>query len=82
MASTRRLAAIALAAVTTAGLSAGVAAQDEQKLVVWTYYVHGGQIDAMDQQNEELWAAADPDVTIEHVQIPIDQLASRCLVPS
>lgn len=63
-----------------AGLpTGGTMAQDDETLVVWTYYVFGGQIDAMDEQNMELWAAAHPDVPIEHVQIPFDQLASRLL---
>lgn len=81
MTTTRRaLAVSALGALAVAGLSVGGAiAQDPQKLTVWTYYVHGGQTDAMDQQNAELWAASHPDVAIEHVQIPFDQLASRLL---
>ncbi len=76
----RRIVAAALGAlaVTTASIG-GALAQEPQKLVVWTYYVHGGQIDAMDKQTAELWATAHPDVEIEHVQIPFDQLASKLL---
>lgn len=81
MTTTRRsLAAAALGALAVASLTVGGAvAQDPQKLTVWTYYVHGGQTDAMDQQTAELWAVAHPDVAIEHVQIPFDQLASKLL---
>lgn len=51
---------------------------DGATLTVWTYYVSGGQIDALDAQNE-LFAETHPDVEIEHVQIPFDQLAPRLL---
>ena len=49
-----------------------------ETLTVWTYYTTGGQIDALDAQNE-LFAQTHPDVTIDHVQIPFDQLAPRLL---
>lgn len=51
---------------------------DGQTLTVWTYYVSGGQIEALEAQNE-LFADTHPDVEVEHVQIPFDQLASRLL---
>lgn len=47
-------------------------------LVVWTYYTSEGQIAALEEQNA-LWEAAHPDVPVEHVQIPFDQLPSRLL---
>lgn len=49
------------------------------KLIVWTYYVVGGQIDAFNQQTKDIWEVKHPDVAIEHVQIPFDQLASKLL---
>ena len=69
--------------VTSAGFGAANAgaarpASASETLTVWTYYVTGGQIDAMDLQNE-LFAESHPEVTIEHVQIPFDQLAPRLL---
>ncbi|MEO2107824.1 MAG: extracellular solute-binding protein, partial [Actinomycetota bacterium] len=53
-------------------------AGDGETLTVWTYYVSGGQVDALEAQNE-LFAETHPDVTIEHVQLPFDQLAPRLL---
>lgn len=50
----------------------------ETTLTVWTYYVTGGQIDALEAQNE-LFKQTHPNVTIEHVQLPFDQLAPRLL---
>lgn len=50
----------------------------DDTLTVWTYYVSGGQVDALEAQNE-LFAETHPDVTIEHVQLPFDQLAPRLL---
>lgn len=47
-------------------------------LTVWTYYTAGGQNDALEQQNE-LWNESHPDVKIETVQIPFDQLPSKLL---
>lgn len=47
-------------------------------LTVWTYYVAGGQVDALEAQND-LFAEQYPDVEVEHVQLPFDQLASRLL---
>lgn len=81
MRTTHRTVAVAAlgAAVLAAGTIGGAAAQDPQKLVIWNYYVHGGQTDALEKQNAELWAKAHPDVQIEQVQIPFDQLASKLL---
>ncbi len=50
----------------------------EKTLTVWTYYTAGGQNDALEQQNA-LWAKSHPDVKIETVQIPFDQLPSKLL---
>lgn len=61
-----------------AGCSTVGGETSDDKLVVWTYYTAGGQIDALEAQNE-LWAAEHPDIEIEHVQIPFDQLPSRLL---
>lgn len=72
-------AALATAAIAIGPSASALAQDDPDKLVIWTYYVHGGQTDALDQQTAELWAAAHPDIAIEHVQIPFDQLASRLL---
>lgn len=47
-------------------------------LTVWTYYTAGGQNDALERQNE-LWNESHPDVQIETVQIPFDQLPSKLL---
>ena len=53
-------------------------ADGQQTLTVWTYYTAGGQNDALEQQNA-LWAESHPDVTIETVQIPFEQLPSKLL---
>lgn len=78
----RRLAvgALGLAGIlAVAGCSASTEGSDGDKtLVVWTYYTAGGQLDALEQQNA-LWAKSHPDVKIEHVQIPFDQLPSKLL---
>lgn len=50
----------------------------DRTLTVWTYYVAGGQNDALEAQNA-LFEEANPGVTIETVQIPFDQLPSRLL---
>lgn len=63
---------------TASGDDNGGSETSGETLVVWTYYTAGGQIDAMEAQNE-LWAEQHPDVEIEHVQIPFDQLPSRLL---
>lgn len=63
------------------GSTDGIEAADsdvETTLTVWTYYVTGGQIDALDAQNE-LFAELYPNVTVEHVQLPFDQLSPRLL---
>lgn len=75
-----------LAALVMATAGSGVAGagdrqpqgSESETLTVWTYYVTGGQIDALERQNE-YFAETHPDVTIEHVQIPFDQLAPRLL---
>ncbi|MAT06725.1 MAG: hypothetical protein CL424_16945 [Acidimicrobiaceae bacterium] len=69
------------ASATTAASGGGDAdeeAGEAETLTVWTYYVTGGQIDALEAQND-LFAETHPNVTIEHVQLPFDQLASRLL---
>lgn len=50
----------------------------DRTLTVWTYYVAGGQNDALEKQNE-MFEAANEGVTIETVQIPFDQLPSKLL---
>lgn len=71
--------ATATGLVLVTGCAAGGGGESaDEKLVVWTYYTAGGQIEAMDAQNE-LWATQYPDIEIEHVQIPFDQLPSRLL---
>ncbi|WP_207024363.1 extracellular solute-binding protein [Phycicoccus sp. DTK01] len=61
------------------GSDSGSGASGGQKtLTVWTYYTAGGQNDALEQQNA-LWAKSHPDVKIETVQIPFDQLPSKLL---
>lgn len=57
---------------------AAAGGDEGQTLTVWTYYVSGGQVDALEAQNE-LFAESHPHVTVEHVQLPFDQLASRLL---
>jgi multiple sugar transport system substrate-binding protein len=74
-------AALMIGALSATGCSAGGGGGEEPSddtLVIWSYYTAGGQLDALDQQNE-LWNEANPDVKIEHVQIPFDQLPSRLL---
>lgn len=51
---------------------------DVTTLTIWHYYTAGGQNDALEQQNER-WAAENPDIDIEVVQIPLEQLPSRLL---
>lgn len=58
--------------------SSGGAEGGADKLTVWTYYTAGGQNDALEKQNE-LWNEAHPDIEIETVQIPFDQLPSKLL---
>lgn len=58
--------------------SGGGAEGGVDKLTVWTYYTAGGQNDALEKQNE-LWNEAHPDIEIETVQIPFDQLPSKLL---
>src|SRR6478735_396909 len=47
-------------------------------LTVWTYYVAGGQNDALEQQNA-MFEKANPGVKVKTVQIPFDQLPSKLL---
>ncbi len=61
------------------GADSGSDASGGQKtLTVWTYYTAGGQNDALEQQ-DALFAKSHPDVKIETVQIPFDQLPSKLL---
>lgn len=72
------------AASTTAGsddapaTTAAGASGDGETLTVWTYYVSGGQVDALEAQTA-LFNETYPDVTVVHEQLPFDQLASRLL---
>ncbi len=56
----------------------GPSGGSQKTLTVWTYYTAGGQNDALDQQNA-LFTKAHPDVKIQTVQIPFDQLPSKLL---
>lgn len=74
-------AGLLMAAAGVGAASAGgshVDGEGAETLTVWTYYVTGGQIDALDAQNE-MFEQTHPGVKIDHVQIPFDQLAPRLL---
>lgn len=69
---------LVLAACSSGSDSGSESSGGPKTLTVWTYYTAGGQNDALEQQNA-LWAKAHPDVKIETVQIPFDQLPSKLL---
>ncbi|WP_162606501.1 sugar ABC transporter substrate-binding protein [Jiangella asiatica] len=77
----RRSRTLALAAVGGMLMAACGSGDDATEasdgLVVW-YYFSGGPAEALEKQHE-LWAEAHPDVPVEYVQIPFEQLPSRLL---
>ncbi|WP_187368364.1 ABC transporter substrate-binding protein [Ruania zhangjianzhongii] len=56
----------------------GGEAGDESTLTVWSYFTSPGQIAALEEQNA-LFREAHPDVTLESVTLPGDQVVQRLL---
>ncbi|WP_375001883.1 ABC transporter substrate-binding protein [Aeromicrobium sp. CTD01-1L150] len=68
----------AVGALLLAACGDGGDSSDGSSLTIWNYYTAGGQNDALEQQNER-WIEDNPDVDIEVVQIPLEQLPSKLL---